>query len=108
METQNQQSYLKKNSAQISLKLVLIGVLILLLLIPKFMMLEMIQERSTNNNVVEEQAKTWGGAQLLSGPILKIPYYINKIESQGIGKTREIKVKKICIYHLSKLVLMEI
>ncbi len=73
----------------ILLKMLTIGFLILLLLIPENMVESMIQERSTaRNGVVKEVSSKWGGSQQLSGPILTIPY----ITTDYDGKvTRRIK-----------------
>ncbi len=70
-----------------------------MLLIPKYMILDLIEERNSyNKHVIREQTKTWGGEQILSGPILKIPYYIQEVEKIKVGKEEEEKVKEVKKY----------
>ncbi len=102
MKTTEISNLFKRKGIQISLKLMMIGMLVLLLLIPKFMILELISERKYyNESVIEEQTKTWGGKQILTGPILKIPYLTQEIETEIVkGKERKKKteVKKfLCV-----------
>ena len=73
----------------IMLKMLTIGFLILILLIPENMVESMIQERShARNGVVQEVSSKWGGSQQLSGPILTIPYLVKKYEE---NKTQTFK-----------------
>ena len=76
------QEFSKKLSQSISVKIAIIGFLILLLLIPTFMIQGLIGEReTTRNSVVQEVGDKWGRQQTVTGPILAIPYfeqYINK------------------------------
>ena len=79
MEKEKQENLLDKIGIsfhrKLSFKLVTIGILILLLLIPKIMILSLIQERSTNaNEAVSEVMSKWSNSQIVSGPILTIPY----------------------------------
>ncbi|MCB9252831.1 MAG: cell envelope integrity protein CreD [Flavobacteriales bacterium] len=59
------------------LKMVLIAFLTLLLLIPSFMIQSIIHERKYNQqSVVDEVGAKWGKEQVVSGPILSIPYLL--------------------------------
>ncbi|MBI2967097.1 MAG: cell envelope integrity protein CreD [Bacteroidetes bacterium] len=59
----------------ITLKLVSIGILILLLLIPAFMIEDLIRNREyTSSDAIEEVSSKWGEAQTISGPVLAVPY----------------------------------
>jgi inner membrane protein len=59
------------------LKLVGIGMLILILLIPMSMLRSLIAERSAlQENAVAEISSKWGGEQTLTGPVLTIPYSV--------------------------------
>ena len=61
------------NSATI--KLISIGILILLLLIPTFMITSLIQERErTRETAINEVSNKWSREQIVCGPILTIPY----------------------------------
>src|SRR4029078_7197334 len=59
------------------LKLLALGVLVLLLLIPVNQLLGLVRERSSRRNeVCEELARTWGGEQTLGAVVLAVPYSI--------------------------------
>jgi inner membrane protein len=72
----------------ISVKAVLIGALVLVLLIPLSMIDGLINERAgTKNQVLREIGDKWGGEVLFYGPILKVPYYTYEnviVENQGV------------------------
>lgn len=56
-------------------KLLSIGFLILMLLIPKAMIQGLIYERQSRQDaVIGEISESWGGAQTVTGPVLSIPY----------------------------------
>ena len=60
----------------ISLKLFVMGFLILLLMIPIGMVSSLIDERgSTKNSVSQQIYQEWSTSQTLQGPILTVPYY---------------------------------
>ncbi len=60
----------------ITIKLLIIGFIILMLLIPVQMIKNLITEReSLRENVEEEIFSKWGNSQTVAGPILSIPYY---------------------------------
>ncbi len=78
-ETQKTESILDKLGISfhrtLSFKLFTIGILVLLLLIPKFMILSLIQERSTNAKAARlEVTSKWSNNQIITGPVLTIPY----------------------------------
>lgn len=59
----------------VTFKLLMIGLLILLLLIPAGMVKDLIQERqSRQGGAIQEIAGKWGKTQTITGPILTIPY----------------------------------
>lgn len=65
----------KSIKSSITLKLLSIGILILLLLIPVSQVKDLITEReSYQQEAVNEVSEKWGGAQHITGPILTIPY----------------------------------
>jgi inner membrane protein len=60
----------------ITIKLLAIGFLLLLLLIPTSMVESLISERAEfRDQALEEVSGKWGGPQLLTGPVLVLPYY---------------------------------
>ncbi|MBI5917248.1 MAG: cell envelope integrity protein CreD [Bacteroidetes bacterium] len=57
------------------IKLLAIGFLVLLLLIPNAMIQNLIGERQSRQGAVEQEvSKSWGGSQAIQGPVLTIPY----------------------------------
>ncbi len=59
----------------LSFKLITIGLLVLILLIPKMMILSLITERSINAEIAtNEVMNKWSNNQVITGPILTIPF----------------------------------
>ena len=80
-------------SQSVTFKLMSIGVLILLLLIPKSMINSLIVEREIRmEETVQEVTDKWSRRQTVSGPILTIPYKKN-IESED-GTTLKTVIKE--------------
>lgn len=68
----------------ITVKLLSIGFLILILLIPSAWIINIIEERQQRaDEAVEEVANKWAGPQLVSGPILVIPYKKQVVTNRG-------------------------
>lgn len=91
-EKQNQENILDKMGITfhrtLSFKLAIIGMLILIMLIPKFMILELIKERSANSETaINEVMSKWSNMQTISGPVLIIPFKTNIYnEKEGVSK----------------------
>lgn len=65
-------NYIKRS---ITLKIVSIGILILLLLIPAAMIQNLIRERqSRRDSVVKEISQKWGEGQTITGPFITVPF----------------------------------
>ena len=65
-------NYIKRS---ITLKIVSVGILILLLLIPAVMVQELIRERqSRRDSVVKEISQKWGDEQTIVGPFITVPF----------------------------------
>ena len=70
------------------LKMILIGVLLLVFLIPLQMIRALIEERNMTRLEAEgEVIAKWGGEQVIAGPVLVIPY-LKRVEVEE-GKTEE-------------------
>src|SRR5688572_2507289 len=68
----------------ITVKLVSIGFLVLILLIPASWIHDLIEERQLRaDDVVQEVSSKWSGSQTLSGPILVIPYKVHEKIDRG-------------------------
>jgi len=77
-------------SQSITFKLISIGILVLLLLIPKSMINSLILEREQRmHNTVREVTDKWSRRQTVSGPILTIPYkkYLLTEDKKNIKET---------------------
>jgi inner membrane protein len=91
METNQNLSLLErlneKISQSITFKLISIGILILILLIPQSMINDLIIEREARmQETIHEVTDMWSGSQTLTGPVLTIPYkaYIEKEENNTV------------------------
>ena len=73
---------MKKES--IALRILIVGCLIVLLLVPLFMIQALIAERQINRNVsVKEISKSWAGQQTIAGPILTTITMGEKVNKEG-------------------------
>ena len=73
---------MKKES--VALRILIVGCLIVLLLIPLFMIQTLIAERQINRNVsIKEISKSWAGPQTIAGPILTTITTGEKINKEG-------------------------
>ncbi|MCB2219614.1 MAG: cell envelope integrity protein CreD [Bacteroidetes bacterium] len=95
------QEFSQKLSRSISVKIAIIGFLILILLIPTFMIQGLISERqSTRDEVIQEVSDKWGRPQTISGPIMAIPYidYENRDDALvKVSKTLYVLPEKLDI-----------
>jgi inner membrane protein len=68
----------------ISLKLLVIGIFVLILIIPSEMVQSLISEReSTRNEAISEIWRTWGDRQVLAGPVVSVPVVTYKSLPNG-------------------------
>jgi inner membrane protein len=68
----------------ITVKLLSIGFLVLILLIPSAWIQDLIQERQSRaDGVMQEVSSKWSGSQTLSGPILVIPHKVREKIDKG-------------------------
>ncbi len=72
----------------VTLKLLSIGVLILILLIPTSMLDSLIYERQNiRNSAIREVSAKWGQQQTVGGPVLSIPYMVSVKDDKGNMET---------------------
>jgi len=65
-----------------------VAVLVLLLLIPLYMVQDLIREREyTKQEAINEVSATWGGAQTVTGPLISVPYRTNERVQLESGRT---------------------
>jgi inner membrane protein len=92
-QDESKRSFMGWLQESVTVKLVVIGVLILVLLIPSSMIEGLIRERSERQDeVVRNIAEQWAGNQLVKGPVLIIPYKksIRYTDTARREQTREI------------------
>ncbi|HCU44447.1 MAG TPA: hypothetical protein DF610_05685, partial [Sphingobacterium sp.] len=78
MET-NKTPLLDRIGTSVFTKLITILILVLLLLIPLFWVKDLIEERKNRQSEVSNEiAFKWAGQQVISGPIIAIPYQVVK------------------------------
>lgn len=83
METTNPSPFAFLSRFAITFKLMVIGFMAILLLIPSFMVQDLIHEREMlKQSAVAEIGSKWAEAQLISGPILTFPMHFEKTENQ--------------------------
>lgn len=85
METKNySQNKQKSVNWQITLKVLIIGIITIALLVPKFMILDLIGQRQhTAEESSKEVMQSWSLNQTVRGPVLAIPYIEKTIDSNG-------------------------
>jgi len=72
----------------IGIRLVLIGLLSIVLLIPLFLIQALISEREIRRiEAVQEVSSKWGKAQTIAGPILTVPFKTYAIDAKGSATT---------------------
>lgn len=92
-----QQSETKPSKSSIH-KLIYIGVITLLMLIPLVFIQNLVKEREKNQvDVIEEINQKWGNKVLIEGPILKIPYYKGKSIHTKKAKNIEVEIEEFAI-----------
>lgn len=74
-EQQKPQGFMAWLQESVTVKLMFIGILIILLLIPSFMVENLITERAKRHDEMEKDVSDkWSASQLIQGPVLVIPY----------------------------------
>ncbi len=69
---------------QITFKVFVIGAIAIALLIPKFMILGLIQERQSTAEITKQEVmNTWSLSQTVRGPVLLIPYIKRSFDTDG-------------------------
>ncbi len=82
-------SPLAKIGNSVMTKLLMIGLLVLVLLIPLGMIKGVIIERAQRKQgAIEEVSKKWGCGQSIAGPILSVPYNVYQVNDKGIKTVR--------------------
>lgn len=81
---------------KLSLKLFFLLFLMMVLLIPKTMITGLVRERDhRSQEAARDVMSSWGGAQTIIGPLVKIPYEVRYEESVSSGKNSETKTRQV-------------
>ncbi|SHJ59412.1 cell envelope integrity protein CreD [Aquimarina spongiae] len=102
METQKQKkSFGQWIKTSITIRMLMVGILILVLLIPLSYIQNLISERSyRQEEVVKEINQKWGNEVLLYGPVLKVPYQVHSQTKTWDDKTKSyIQENLITVYN---------
>jgi len=84
METKHIQQFMNSYSV----KMIIVSGLAILLLIPSFLIQDVIRERmALNEKVKNELYAQWGGKQVVAGPVLNVPFIIQEISETNQGVT---------------------
>ena len=76
-------------------KFFLIAFLILVLLVPMLLVVGLVNERQGRAREVQNSiARTWGGAQQLSGPFLIVPYSVRVVTMEGDKRVEQTVEKR--------------
>ena len=79
------------------IKLLLVGLVALLLTIPLFMVYALVSDRESQSHTAQAAITAgWGGAQVVSGPVLAVPYTRLSTETEtvdGRQRTRTVEVR---------------
>jgi inner membrane protein len=92
-ETEKPTGFMGWLKESVTVKLVFIGALILLLLIPSVLIQNLIQERADRQeDTIKQVSDQYSGSQLIQGPVLVIPYKKQVKENDNSGKeiTKEV------------------
>ena len=101
----NENSELGNNSAKktksmsdtLTIRAIIVGVIAFVMLIPLVMMQGVVDERNgLYRNVLHDIANTWGGLQLLQGPMLVVPFiekHVNRETTTDENGEEKIKTK---------------
>lgn len=69
---------------QITFKVFIIGAIAIVLLIPKFMILGLINERQSTSEITNQEVmQKWSLRQTVRGPVLMIPYIERSFNTEG-------------------------
>ena len=77
---------------QITFKVFIIGIIGIALLIPKFMIIDLIGERQKTAELTNQEVmQTWSLAQTVRGPVLVVPYITRSFDTDGKMLKEDIK-----------------
>ena len=91
MDTTKNKGFAHWIRTSITARMLMVGCIILVLLIPLIFIKELIRERSVRQqDVVQEVSELWGEEVLFMGPVLKIPYRTYTESTKLVGDTKKV------------------
>lgn len=74
------------NKGKLFIKVLVIFIMALLLVIPTFFIMDMVKERKgRQEEAVADISNKWAGKQIVTGPILMVPYLVNTKNDNGVA-----------------------
>jgi len=87
MPNEDIKSYISGGPVRVTAKVVFVGFLILVLLIPLVMIQSLVYERKERQEAASRGVmQTWGSEQTVGGPVLTVPYQTRRVEYVAEGK----------------------
>lgn len=87
-----------------TMRVILIAVLVLLLLIPLGMVTDLVREREwRKDEAVKEVSATWGESQVITGPVISVPFKTNERVQLENGRTEVREVVRYAHFLPEKL-----
>ena len=76
--------------SKLLIKGLIIGLLVLILQIPAFYVKDLVAERETRQyEAIAEVSSKWAASQVVTGPVLVLPYWETKTDATTLKTTRE-------------------
>ncbi len=73
---------------EVTKRVIVLGLLIALVLIPLYMVHDMVLERyDRSQSVADEVASEWGQQQLIAGPVVTVPYVVHLQDTENGVRT---------------------
>ncbi len=86
------QEKMKSTNWRITIKVMVIGILTIILLIPKIMIIELISERENSASTVKNEVmQQWSALHTVRGPVLTIPYIEKVFDNKEKVYSEEIR-----------------
>ncbi len=84
--------YRARGGFEITKRVIVLGVLIAIVLIPLYMVHDMVMERyDRSQQVAQEVASQWGEAQMIAGPVVTVPYLVHVQETENGARTERVE-----------------
>ena len=80
----------QKNANSVTLKAIIIGVLMIIMMIPVGLIVNLVEEREqASKSVTDEISSKWGYSQTITGPIIAVPYKYNIMDNNILKEVND-------------------